>query len=301
MINKRGAKKILIRAVGEERYYTAESKRRFRQAEQQGLEILFIHQMGKVGSTAVVASLLAAGYSKQAKIIQTHFLSPQGRSFVENLEIEGQGGWKNLTTRTKRFLVFSRVVGEMLQNGYLQDHRPNVISLVRDPIATNLSGFFHNYLWWPLELENQARAKTGDYLPQLIQQFMQSYPHDVPLNWFDSEMKPLFGIDVFATEFPKDRGYKVYHGEHANLLLLKLEKLKDCAQDAFDEFLGIKDFKLERANEASNKWYAGLYQEFKQEVSLPRSYVDHLYETRYMEHFYTAAESKTFRQKWCCD
>jgi hypothetical protein len=301
MIDKQGAKRLLIAAMGEERFYALRAKRSFRQAEKQGLETLFIHQMGKVGSTAIVSSLHACGYPQQAKIIQTHFLSPQGRSFVENLEIEGQGGWNNLPARTKNFLVFSRVVGQMLQDGYLQDHRSNVITLVRDPVATNLSGFFHNYLWWPPDLEQQSRARTGDYLSQLNQRFMHSYPHDVPLTWFDLEMKPLFGIDVYAAEFPKESGYKIYHGEHANLLLLKLEKLKDCAREAFNEFLGINDFRLERANEASDKWYADLYQEFKREVSLPESYLDRLYESPYMEHFHTTAEIEALRKKWRCD
>ena len=187
----------------------------------------------------------------------------------------------------------------MLQDGYLQEHKSNVISLVRDPIATNLSGYFHNYLWWPKDLQTRSREKSGDYLEELYQRFMELYPHDVPLNWFDLEMKPLFGVDVFATEFPKERGFKIYRGELANVLLLKLEKLRDCAQDAFDEFLGLEDFKLERANEAADKWYAELYREFKQEVSLPHAYADQLYKSRFMEHFYTGAEIEAFRRQWC--
>jgi len=187
----------------------------------------------------------------------------------------------------------------MLQDGYLQRHKSKVITLVRDPIATNLSGFFHNFLWWPQELQDKSRNKRDDYLQEPEQRFLQVYPHDVPLTWFDMEMKPLFGIDVFATEFPKDAGYKVYHGEFADLLVLKLEKLRDCAKDAFAEFLNLNDFELVRANEASDKWYAELYQEFKQQVALPQSYADQLYQSRYMEHFYTEDESAALRKKWC--
>ena len=58
---KQGAKRLLIQVIGEERYLAARTKRNFRRAEQQGLDILFIHQMGKVGSTAVAASLRANG------------------------------------------------------------------------------------------------------------------------------------------------------------------------------------------------------------------------------------------------
>ncbi len=298
---KQAAKKLLTQVVGEERYYTRRAKRNLRQAGQQGLDILFIHQMGKVGSTAVATSLRAIGYDQRAKIIQTHFLSPEGRAFVENLEMEGQGGFGNLTPRTKSFLMFSRVVGQMLQDGYLDHHKSNVITLVRDPIATNLSGYFHNYLWWPQELQAMSRARSGDYLQNLYQRYMDVYPHEVPLTWFDLEMEPLFGIDVFASNFPKEQGYKIYRGEQANLLLLKLEKLRDCAHDAFGDFLGIADFKLERANEAADKWYADLYREFKQEITLPLAYADRLYDSNFMNHFYTPAEITAFRQKWCAE
>lgn len=298
MIVRQSAKRLLIRSVGEERYYTAEIKRYFRRVEQQGLEPLFVHQMGKVGSTAVTASLRANGYDKQAAILQSHFLSPQGRAFVEQLEIEGQGGWKNLPPHTQRFLVFSRVLGQMLEDGYLQQHKSKVITLVRDPIATNLSGFFHNYRWWSKDLQDAARSRNGDHMQELNRCFLQDYPHDVPLFWFDMEMKPLFGVDVFASEFPKEAGYKIYKGELVDVLLLKLEKLGDCAEDAIGEFLGLQDFQLVRANEARDKWYAELYREFKGKFVLPPSYADRLYNSRFMEQFYTAAEIETFRQKW---
>ncbi len=299
MSRSQSAKHRLIRLLGEERVYTARARRGIRAAQQEGLDFLFIHQMGKVGSTAVVRSLQAAGYDQQARIIQTHFLTPQGRELVENLEMDGQGGWDNLTQRTKIFLIFSRVVGQMLQDGYLQHHKSKVITLVRDPIATNLSGFFHNYLWWPQDLQDRSRPKSSGYLQELNQRFLQVYPHDVPLTWFDMEMEPLFGIDVFAAEFPRERGYKIYHGPLADLLVLKLEKLRDCANDAFTQFLNLDDFELVRANEAEDKWYADLYQDFKQHVTLPQSYADRLYHSRYMEHFYTEAETAAFREKWC--
>ena len=145
----------------------------------------------------------------------------------------------------------------------------------------------------------RACHHPGAYLQELSQRFLEVYPHDVPLKWFGMEMKPMFDIDVFASEFPKERGYKIYLGSKANLLLLKLESLYDCAQDAFEEFLGLQEFNLVRANEASGKWYADLYQEFKRKVTFEQSFVNRLYETRYMKHFYTVEEIETFRQKWC--
>lgn len=299
MIASQSVKQLFARAVGEDRYYTFWAKRKLRHLQRGGMEILFIHQMGKVGSTAVVRSLQAAGYNQRANILQTHFLSPKGRAFVEQLESDGQGGWRNVTPRTKRFLILSRVIGKMLEDGYLSEHKSNVISLVRDPIATNVSGFFHNYLWWPPRLQDRSLPLSEEYLQELCQQFLTAYPHDVPLTWFDMELEPIFGIDVFATPFPKERGFKVYEGQLANVLLLKLNRLRDSAAEAFGEFLGIENFELVRANEGDDKWYAELYQSFKQQVALPASYADRLYQSHFANHFYTDAELEAFRNKWC--
>ena len=61
----------------------------------------------------------------------------------------------------------------------------------------------------------------------------------------------------------------------------------------------MQDFELVRANEARDKWYADLYREFKEKSVLPQSYADRLYNSSYMEQFYTAEEIEAFRQKWC--
>lgn len=291
-------KRLLMRLVGEDRYYTMRAARDFRRAVAAGKEILFVHQMGKVGSTAVVDSLKAQGIEQTMTIYQTHFMTEAGGRFVEAREAAGYGGWERLPARTKSFLLLSRYVGEQLRQGYLEQHPSRVITLVRDPVATNLSGYFHNAHWWPADLRAQAQRREGDYLARLKDHFLETYPHDVPLTWFDMELKPLFGVDVLAGPFPQEQGYRVYHGKHADVLLLKLETLAHSAPLAFGQFLGLNQFRLVKANRAADKWYATLYREFIAAVALPTAYLDRLYEAAVTRHFYSAAEIEALRDKW---
>jgi hypothetical protein len=56
------------------------------------------------------------------------------------------------------------------------------------------------------------------------------------LNWFDNEPKTVFGIDVFSSSFLLDKGHKIYNGNNSDMLLIKLEKLDECAKEAFNVF-----------------------------------------------------------------
>lgn len=292
------AKWLLLRVVGVERYCATRTARDLRRAIEQHDQILFIHQMGKVGSMSLARSLLASGYNKRALIYHTHFLSCAGRAFVEKLEDEGYGGWDAMPAHTREFLTRSRVLGRELREGVLKKRKVKVITLVRDPVATNLSGFFFNSHWWPSTLVEQCRTRPEDSFEALRQCFLDTYPHDVPLSWFDMELKTLFGVDVLDSPFDQERGYQIYEGASADVLLLKLEALSDSVGPALREFLGLDNVEFVRANEGNDWWYGELYREFKSRVSLPSDYLGHLYNSRFMHRFYSTAEIDSLYAKW---
>lgn len=263
-----------------------------------GRRPLFVHQMGKVGSTTVVNSLLPYLRHPKRVIHQTHFLSPEGIAFVEGLEIAGHGDWHRLPAKTKRFLIKSRVLGQVLRHGFLAQDTREVITLVREPVATNLSGFFHNADWWPPALIAQCRQRTSGWQEALLAHFLADYPHETPLRWFDMELKPIFGVDVYATPFSYEQGYQIYRSAQTHLLLLKLETLNTSAAEAFQMFMGIANFQLMKTNRAEDKWYADLYQDFTQNLMLPTTYLDTIYESRYARHFYSTAERTGLRARW---
>lgn len=127
---------------------------------------------------------------------------------------------------------------------------------------------------------------------------MEKFDHDGPLVFFDREIKGFLGIDVFSSEFTKSKGYKIYEEENADVLVIRLENLDECAHEAFKEFLNIDEFTLIGGNLSSDKAYHAIYRRFLDSIILPDSYVDEMYTSKYARHFYSEKEINMFRAKW---
>lgn len=295
---RQAGKQTLTAVLGEENFDKARIRAQFLLDDQRDKELLLIHQMGKVGSTSIASSLKAAGLRQETAVYQTHFLSEEGIDFRRELAEEGYGGWANFPRKAKKGHMRGELLNNRLRQMREKGQRCRVITLVRDPVATNVSGFFHKNEWWPAELRQKCREGSADCLQALYQNFIESYPHDVPLTWFDMEIKPIFDIDVFATDFPREQGYHIYQSKFADLLLIKLEQLNDCGEEAIGRFLNLKDFHLADANKGEDKWYSALYRDFKQSLAPPDAYLEDLYDSRFTQHFYTPEEVAAFRQKW---
>ena len=135
-------------------------------------------------------------------------------------------------------------------------------------------------------------------MESLIELFFDRLIHERPLRYFDDEVKAVFGIDIFASEFPRDKGYQILHGKNADLLLIRLDDLNQCAEQAFKDFLFIDDFRLLQTNVGGNKVYAPLYNEFKRKICVPQDYMDQMYTSRYARHFYNQDELQKLTRKW---
>lgn len=292
------AKRAVTTFLGEDRFLSASTAIWIWRNNRRRKPLLMIHTMGKVGSTTIAASLRACGVRKATAMYQPHFVSPEGMAFAERLSIEGVGSWEKLARKERRGLLRNRLLNRELAKKRAAGERVKVITMVRDPVATNLSGLFHNHVWWPVELKAQCAETSPACLEALQSYFLDHYPHDVPETWFDMEVRSLYGIDVYAQPFDAERGYAIYRNEFADVLVLKLEKLNDCAPAAFRDFLGVPDFQLVESNTAEDKSYADLYKTFRRELALPADYVEQLYGSRYARHFYSEAELDAFRRKW---
>jgi hypothetical protein len=249
---------------------------------------LIIYQMGKVGSETVESSLAACRLNRP--IYRAHSLV---KEHIQNSLIETRMTARDYYRRSR--LVFQ---GQFLAKQIARDlHRGHwqVISMVRDPIAQNVSSFFQ--ILDLLVPDFESRHRDGRLsTPELMKAFVRHYPPDSNfITWFDVEMKRIFEIDVFEKPFPHEQGFEIYREPHAELLVLRLEDLDRCAPLAFREFLGIVDFRIRRTNEASRKDYAELYDRFRREAEFPASYVDGVYGSKYARTFYTAEELSRFR------
>jgi len=90
----------------------------------------------------------------------------------------------------------------------------------------------------------------------------------------------------------------MYENERAKILLIRLEDLNHCAAEALRTFLGIEDFTLHTTNIGKKKQYHTMYKAFLNDLRVPDSYLDMMYNSQYSNHFYSKDEIATFRNKW---
>lgn len=252
-------------------------------------EPIIIYQMGKVGSTAVLASL--ASRNLRGPIFHVHFLSHNGIEKAKKNLKKFMGVHHNANSWC---LLESDFVCKNVLN--LNDEiRYKIITLVREPISRNLSSFFYNiekYIPDYYKSGVVSREKlTNIYLNRFIE-------HDMPLNWFDDELKKVLVFDIYNYAFPARTGYDIYHVKKADILLIKLEKLNECSGEAFKKYLGMTDFSLMTANTSKEQKYHEDYQKFIKEVRLPKQYIDMMYDSKYMRHFYEKDEIEHLQKKW---
>lgn len=184
-----------------------------------------------------------------------------------------------------------RSIGYIPGRGYpenLHDLNPldqweKFITLVRDPIARNISYFF------------ESRQPTDKrWLPEV---FLKETDHHYPLRWFDEWPLYHFG-DVLDQPFSRKKGWQIYD----DLLLIRTESIMDGLQDAFTELFDLPEGTIvsveHRAETTLTRPYGRDYQDFLDNVKIPEYLLDEIYGSRFMEHFYYKKEIAEFRKRW---
>lgn len=214
-----------------------------------------IYQMGKVGSSSVYQSLKKYGCHP---VFHVHRLNPKNIEAVSRDHLRRSGRSKD-----ERLGLF------LYEHIFLQKIPVNIITLIREPIARNISAFFQNF-----ELFMGEKYHCSADVDDLISRFLAEYNHDVPLKWFDDELQAVSGVDVYKYPFPKKEGISHIEEGHCRILILKLEIDDDCKEKALTNFLKIKkEFHLENKNIGAAKKYASIYSKFLKHIQLPPDYI----------------------------
>ena len=246
-----------------------------------------LFQMGKVGSSTMSASLTPLKLNVPVFTFHTLTDFDAHEEFIKQHSVD--------PTWPLQILAQSRAHSKLLFNGRWKKF--NVISLVRSPVNRTVSAFFEH--WNTSNPEFQARNAAGTLeVETLTREFATQYFHDTAEQWFDSQMLPVFGIDVFAEPFDPARGYQIYHGENAQLLVLRLEDLRRVATPAMQEFLNIPNFSLRDSNVSESKGYGEIYRRFVETARLPQDLVAKIQSSRYARNFYSAAELDQEARFW---
>lgn len=168
-----------------------------------------------------------------------------------------------------------------------------IISLVREPIARQVS-----LMWHHLGTEKNNFWRRFNSFEE-IEKFFYSIPNsEDEFSWFDAEIGKILNINVFDFPFDREKGYSIIEKDGISLLLLKLEKLNSLKK-VIGDFLGVEDFQLIYGNDANEKGYKYIYEDYKRNVKIPHQFYDYYYKNNnYMDHFYTENEKKEFYERW---
>jgi len=223
---------------------------------------IFVFQMGKVGSSALMATLC--------------------RDVGGSVE------------HAHRFVKFSREGAEALVRCRRWRLPYFVVCPVRDPIARNVSAFFENFervVGEPFGV----RPRTRDDLRTLL---LERFNHCGALDWFDAEFRPLFGLDALAQPFDKARRWQIYRVRSARILIYRADLERDLQRDVVGAFLGRPLGDWIRRNEAADKDYAGAYADFRANARLPPVLIQTLHRSRFARAFWTEQELAEIAARW---
>lgn len=221
---------------------------------------VFVYQMGKVASSSIFSSL------------QKQYSGPVGHAHHI-----GSDNWHS----------------ELLYQ-WAKDGNPlKIISPVREPIGRNVSAFFQCFE----DLTGLPFDTSRFSVDELIEMFMEKQNHDLPLNWFDKNIKEHFGIDVYSEEFPES-GIGQYSSGKVSLLVLRIDLNDSEKEKAIKKFLGMDDFKLKNRNLSDNKSYNKDYKALLKQLKLPESYLDKMTSSRFFRHFYSEDEISKVASKF---
>ena len=249
---------------------------------------VIVYTIGKTGSSTVLATLGAA--LPDRPVWQIHHLQPER---IDRSEASYKAMPKPIVT------------GHVVAARHVRRHRPptvddpwDVITLVREPVAQDVSVFFQvGERRGFFRVDESGRLLDPPTVNELLDRFATWRDHEDDARWFDEDFEPSLGIDVYERPFDPAAGFATYAGARARVLLLRTEDLRRVGAPALAEFLGIPEPELLDANVGDDKRYAEVYASMRAR-GVDRALIDRLHATKLARHFYTPAELADARARW---
>lgn len=175
-----------------------------------------------------------------------------------------------------------------------------IISTFREPVARMISAAFENLD----DTLPQLHGRDDDEAMTIISEDLNRWFRDFnPLTeltaaWFTKELKEVTGIDAYKRPFDHKKGYIRFQEFGADILIMKYERLREIFSPALSELLETKIPEPVNSNVSEQKHYAGLYKRVLNEYRLDEKTLNRIYNTPFMNHFYTPDEIEKFIRKW---
>ncbi len=259
-----------------------EHKASWFQALKNAEQPVLIYQMGKVGSSALEKSIPNSIHLHDLMSIEAYKQISPVRAQL----------YKPKTSHLKRLLKRTIITSMLKRKRHVR-----IISLVREPIARNISMLFQSLPFWMADKYLKDDSAVRSERPQLLHETFENHVnHNYPLEWFDNEIKVLTGIDVFSQPFNHECGYQIYQNGNFSLMVIRTDKL-DQSQQAICHFLG-QDITVTHDNQSENKWYSPLAYEFKNSYQPKPEFIEEMLSSKFTRHFFTESEITAIKNKY---
>jgi hypothetical protein len=261
------------------RSYTLTKWRLLRRMERQHGMPVVVFCMSKTASSAVMRAVREA---VEQPVYKIHLLSPE--------RIARQEAHYRRTDPSAR-------PRHIFHASHLVRHLPTpedpwlVVTIVREPVIRSASDFFQS---------GRRHGRLGDEAATvaLFERFAIDEGIPRTTDWFDRELAPTLGIDVYDHPFDPATGFGTIETPSVRMLLLRQESL-DRAPRALADFLGLRDdVTIEPENVGAAKDYSGLYAAVLGDARFDDDALDLAYGSRYARHFYSPAELDELRARW---
>lgn len=286
--------------------------------------MVIIHQMAKVGSTAIQKALEQAGIAS----LQTHNL---GEHHLQNNLASFMSSFYTLErVRNELGLFKDQIIATKLLDLSRQPGNPKqkIITLSRDPVSRWFSALVQNYKFLQPDVGSFFEAQNGkkpaddfesfDFIIDTLLKLITESEHRlgshefsnyfwnirhteseqlnkilqlvgaelmVPFTWFQTNIQDLMGIDIYAQ--PITDGMLITGNEYYQLLYIKFENLRrERAKTGqmLSEFLGRK-IKLKPANVSKGKSGFDVIKKLEKKYYEPFMTCPNIRESIYCKHF----------------
>ncbi len=251
---------------------------------------ILIYQMGSVGSNTVYYTLKK--YLSGLPIHHVHQLSREGLKRKELL-------FDRQAVRKRNDLdYYARLSSAVAE--YKNDLQWRIITLVRDPVVSQIRGYFENLQRvFPEYLDDEGNVRQTEVMDFLELNF---HKFDIDRNyyctWFDEEPRQVFGINVYDHPYDHQRGYTIIKKDNLRLLVIRTEDLNGHLGSALEEFLDLDEVRVVNKNVGIQKYFSQAYAYAKQNLVIPEQVLDVVYNSPHVQHFYTPEDIARFRDQW---
>lgn len=230
--------------------------------------LILNYQSGKVGSSSV------AEYLKRTGVHEWHL----HRFF--NTPIH------NKLPKTKIFYFIDLFIFALAVKFC---KRIYVVNGFREPVSRDIAMFFHSF-------EHNGENPDAPH-KELLDSFHQKFNVGESHLWYDREFNRLFGVDIYDIAFDKDAGYVVFRRGKLHFFVYNLSKL-DTLEPQLRIFFGLKNYRLIRANDSSDKFYVRSYKLFLSQYRPDSECIEKLRQSRFYSHFYSTNEIERNIERW---